>query len=143
VCIPAAKHADALVALKALVERDQAEVARRGGRQRTLLSWLQPDRILGAETLYDALAACRWPVIEDDERGNITELEFRGEKRGSEDELFAALAPFVEDGSEIRMVGEDGTIWRWLFRDGKVCRQEGRIVFDGSFTELPSDSTLR
>jgi hypothetical protein len=35
-----------------------------------------------------------------------------GTKLGWEDALFAALAPFAEEGSFVSVVGEDGRIWR-------------------------------
>ena len=57
-----------------------------------------------------------------DSDGNISELEFTGEKLGSDFELFQSIAPYVQDGSYIWMLGEDGSQWRWVFQSG-VCRE--------------------
>ena len=54
--------------------------------------------------------------------GNITEIEYVGEKLGRDFELFQKVAPFVRDGSFIEMYGEDGERWRWIFKNGK-CRE--------------------
>src|SRR5690606_21320852 len=61
-----------------------------------------------------ALDAWRW-VPEREATGDIVGLRFRGERLGDDRVLFEAIAPFVEPGSFIEMVGEDGAIWRWTF----------------------------
>ena len=53
-----------------------------------------------------------------DTDGNITELEFIGEKLGNDFEMFQSIAPYVQDGSYIWMIGEDGSQWRWVFQSG-------------------------
>lgn len=57
-----------------------------------------------------------------DSDGNITELEFIGEKLGNDFKVFQSIAHYVQDGSYIWMVGEDGSQWRWVFQSG-VCRE--------------------
>ena len=37
-------------------------------------------------------------------------------------EMFQSIAPYVQDGSYIWMIGEDGSQWRWVFQSG-VCRE--------------------
>lgn len=54
--------------------------------------------------------------------GNITELTFKGDKLGDDFEMFRSIAPYVQDGSYIWMMGEDGSQWRWVFQSG-VCRE--------------------
>jgi len=116
----------ALTAIKSLHGRETC-----GRSDEMHFMWINESAsFLNAATLDEALFAWRWPVTDVDEDGNIVELEFRGEKYGDEDLLFAAIAPFVEPNSEIRMAGEDGTLWRWLFADGKVQKEFGRLVFD-------------
>ena len=51
-----------------------------------------------------------------DSDGNITELEFIGEKLGSDFEMFQSIAPYVW------MIGEDGDQWHWVFQSG-VCKE--------------------
>ncbi len=45
--------------------------------------------------------------------------EFHGEKLGSDSVLWKKLACVVENDSEILCRGEDGSIWKYLFKDGK------------------------
>jgi len=61
----------------------------------------------------------------------ITGIYFNGEKfDGTEHEMFNSIAPFVEAGSYIEMLGEGGEIWRWVF-DGETCEEKAAtITFD-------------
>ena len=62
-------------------------------------------------------------LAELDDEGNIIDLNFNGDKLAyDEDTMFQAIAPYVEDGNFIEMVGEDGDRWRWVFKDGK-CKE--------------------
>ena len=38
--------------------------------------------------------------------------------------MFNCIATFVEDGSYIEMVGEDGDLWRWVFTNNNNCEWE-------------------
>lgn len=80
--------------------------------------WVTTDVVLNAKTLEEALVEIRYyPIFDND--GNIINVEFIGEKYGDEKIFFMALAPFVESGSYISFIGEDGDSWEWFF-DGKV-----------------------
>ena len=69
------------------------------------------------------------PEMDDD--GNIVGVEFVGEKISySEDTMFDAIAPYVEDGSFIEMTGEDGCMWRWVFKNGTCKEQRATITWD-------------
>jgi hypothetical protein len=97
-------------------------------------------RVLECATLEEALGAWRWIAITDDGPDGMTDavpgprnivgLEFIGEKLGDEDALFAALAPFVDEGSYVAVVGEDGRVWRWVFRGCRCYCQAGRLTYD-------------
>lgn len=65
--------------------------------------------------------------VDKDAEGNLDDIVFTGEKAGGEDELFDAIAPFVEAGSSISFYGEDGNIWQYCF-DGKQCRDESPLL---------------
>jgi hypothetical protein len=54
-----------------------------------------------------------------DQEGNITNVNFEGEKLNEDYLMFDGIAPVVKDGSYIEMLGEDGDRWRWCFKDGK------------------------
>jgi hypothetical protein len=92
-------------------------------------SWVNTERVLSAETLVDALYAWRWDASLDS-NGNIEGIYFLGEKAGSDDDLMEVIAPFVKCGSYIQMRGEEGEIWRWFFKGGKMYQQEAKIVWD-------------
>jgi hypothetical protein len=68
-----------------------------------------------------ALHAWRYEP-EVDELGDIVDVQFSGEKLGTEISFFKVIAPFVEPGSFIEMHGEDGSMWRWVF-DGTTCKE--------------------
>ena len=85
-------------------------------------SWIDLQDIEQAETLEELFHACRW-YVEKDKDDNINRIIFCGEKLGDDLLVFNCFAPFVEDGSYIEMVGEDGELWRWVF-DGEKCTEE-------------------
>ena len=66
-------------------------------------------------------------IPETDGKGNITDLDFTGEKLWDHDEMFKEIAPYVEDGSYIEMHGEDGSMWRWVFKNG-VCHEIDPVI---------------
>lgn len=65
--------------------------------------------------------------VDKDEKGNLDDIVFTGGRAGNEDELFEAIAPFVEAGSSVSFYGEDGSIWQYCF-DGKQCRNESPLL---------------
>jgi len=78
--------------------------------------------------------AWRWhPVFESEdpkEPGDITDIWFMGEKIRDDSYFFSLLAPYVESGSYLVMIGEDHEIWRWYFSGGECLEQEGEIYFN-------------
>lgn len=82
-------------------------------------SWVNTKTVLESNTLQEALKEIRYSPIYND-NGDITDVEFTGENRGDEDTFFVALAPYVEENSILRFVGENDETWSWIFRDGKV-----------------------
>ena len=75
-----------------------------------------------ARDLPTLIDAWRWiPEVAWD--GTITALTFRGTRMDQSHLLMAALGPFVEAGSFIRMRGEDGAVFQWTF-DGTMCHRE-------------------
>jgi hypothetical protein len=111
------KQAAALKSLKALAKSAK-------------LTWVTTEDILKAKTLAAAMEELRWPVDEDED-GNITSINFEGEKAGDEMKFFAAIAEHVDDGCFIEMHGEDGSRWRWVFSGGKVAEKSPSVSWDG------------
>lgn len=59
-----------------------------------------------------------------------SEIQFQGEKLGSEVELFNCLAPFVKAGSFIQMSGEEGDLWRYTFDGKKMIEKYAKISWE-------------
>jgi hypothetical protein len=99
------------------IAKDQFEPAKLALQGLGAHGWVQADDLVRAETLTEALKAWRW-YPDFDEKGDIVDLTFCGEKLGDDYILFLAIAPFVKDGSFVQMAGEDGDMWRWTFKNG-------------------------
>ena len=106
--------ARALEAIKLLAEKQEK------------YDWVDSSEFRNSPTLADALGKWRWDA-EINKDGDIDNICFRGQKIGSDEVLFNAIAPFVEDGSYIEMQGEDGVMWRWVFEDG-VCKEKNATI---------------
>lgn len=68
-----------------------------------------------------------------DQEDNVIDITFEGEKYREDEKMLNVLAPYVEKGSYIIMVGEDGSIWCWHF-DRERCESYNGVL---SFDELP------
>jgi hypothetical protein len=124
--------AAALKAVKALANDTSKMSGGRyegGQKKQAWYSWADTNTFANAKTLEDAMSEWRY-CPETDEDGNISNIYFEGEKIGDEAALFKALAPFVKSGSYIQMHGEDGSIWRWCFDDGKFDEKSARMVWE-------------
>jgi hypothetical protein len=64
----------------------------------------------------------RWDVCED-ENGNVNKIDFTGDKLGDDKILFDAIAPFVDEGSFIKIIGENNFVWTWFFNE-KICDEQ-------------------
>lgn len=62
--------------------------------------------------------------------GDVVNLIFEGEKIGQEDNLWDQIAPWVQDGSHLTCQGEDGDMWRWTWREGRLYTVEAQVVYD-------------
>lgn len=123
--VSVAKQLAALAAVK--------DLARKGTYR-----WVDNDEYFHARDLLQALEAWLWYATID-VHGNVTGLVFQGEKMGDEDILFAAIAPFVEPGSFIQMLGEEGERWRYCF-DGQAMRQKQAPAIDWDTVPFEAES---
>lgn len=73
--------------------------------------------------------------VQSDEHGNLSEIEFTGQKAGSEDKLFELVAPYVEAGSYISFAGEDNELFQYSF-NGKDCETVYPLLL---WPECPSE----
>lgn len=69
--------------------------------------------------LFEALEAFGW-IVEVAPDGSICTIGYESDKMGFEEEVLAAIAPWVDEGSFIEMVGEDSERWRWVFSQKSV-----------------------
>jgi hypothetical protein len=113
------KFDDALQAIKRLKGKETIKDS--SGRH---FSWVD-DNYAHAGTLKEALSAWRWEVSFDED-GNITRLDFDGQKMGDDEILLKAIAPHVESGM-LEFQGEEGERWRWVFKDGKLREQNSEF----------------
>lgn len=142
--IPANRKAEALAAIKALANDTQAmnggeySGGKYGGQKvNAWYSWVDTDEFANASTLKEAMQAWRWEIIQvpdnspvEAQADDVIGISFNGEKLGQDDVMLRAIAPFVEDGSYIQMQGEDGEIWRWVFRDGQLKEIQANIAWN-------------
>lgn len=92
-------------------------------------AWVDTEGVQSARTLEEALRAWRWMGTSEDS-GDISGIEFKGEKAGDDEILWSAIAPYVTSGSFIEMVGEEGERWRWKFDDGECREVIAKVVWD-------------
>jgi len=101
-----------------------------GKRMTSCFSWVDMVGLEGSTTLEAALEAWRWEAETSESTGDITTINFMGEKLGDDVTLFEALARYVESGSFIEMQGEDGALWRWCFDNGKFSEKGATISWE-------------
>lgn len=87
------------------------------------LSWTEYKRIqelAAGSDITGMFEELMWPV-EFDSEGNIVSMECAApdHKQGDEAGWMERIAPYVDSGSYIQVHGEDGDLWRWVFKDGK------------------------
>jgi hypothetical protein len=94
----------------------------------TDLGWVDSLAVLGSDTFPEALSACGWE-LDLDEGLSAVAIRFSGQKyAGDEVGVLEAIAPFVADDSWIEMSGEQGEIWRWVFKNGGVTEEDADIT---------------
>lgn len=92
-------------------------------------SWVDRDTVLKAETIEEALAEWRWDASLD-EAGDLYCVTFSGEKLGDDEDLWFNLAPYIEHGGFIEMLGEDDNRWRWVFWRGEMRTEYPTVIWE-------------
>jgi hypothetical protein len=93
------------------------------------IMWVDKSILINSESIEESFDEIRYPLTTDTNGDYIIDY-FSGEKLGDDTQIFMAIAPFVEDGSYIEMSGEDGTLWRWVFKNGKCEEKYPEIKWD-------------
>ena len=110
--IPANRVPDAQAAVQALNEREGV----------TQYRYHEEAAFLGSrEPIIKALWAWDYGV-EDCPDGSIRLTHFEGEKWRSDERLFDVLAPFLVEGAEIYITGEDHDRWAYRVQGGQLLR---------------------
>lgn len=95
------------------------------------LAWVEKG--FSHDTLSNVFDSLRYPVqFSQDESNNecISSIEFSGEKLGNDDFIWDTIAPFVTSGSYLEFLGEEGEMWRVIFKDGKWEEKSPQINWD-------------
>ena len=71
---------------------------------------------------------------EFDNDGNICGFIFEDEKPCDDHEFLCAVAPFVEKGSYIEVMGKNYTHWRWIFKNNQCYKVFPTIIWEGTST---------
>ncbi len=98
-------------------------------------SWMPADYHLKFKTLQEILYGIGFEIHED--KKGINALWYNN-KSGNEDIFLCALAPFIEDGSEIVWVGEDNEKWKHSFKYGKMYFHKSKVLYskEGKWVSL-------
>jgi hypothetical protein len=93
-------------------------------------AWVSPREVQEATSLKEAFLAWNWDAEVD--RTGVVCIHDDCEKLGDEDQLFQAIAPYVESGCYIEMSGEDGALWRYQFENGKFYNNNAMLDWECS-----------
>lgn len=94
------------------------------------LGFTSVSSILNAKNLKELLEELRYDSKYDSESGDLLIIEFTGDKYGNELTIWQVLAPFVENDTYIEYKGEDGDVWRHIFKNGKCKEVHPKIVWE-------------
>ena len=97
-----------------------------GGIVERWFSWVNMNELANAETLVEAFDAWRYVFTENEDGVSLD--YFNGEKLGDDDFLWGTMAPFIQDGGYITVIGEDDSFWRWKFNNGVYEEVELRLM---------------
>ncbi len=92
-------------------------------------SWMNGVDPAQWDSLKEAMDDWRYPIKLDSD-GNVVGINFNGGKLGDEEFMFETIAPFVEAGSALHMIGEDGDQWLWEFDGQKMSTKQGKVSFE-------------
>jgi hypothetical protein len=81
------------------------------------ISYVEKEDIEATNNLEDLFEVFGFEIDFDSTTGHLDTIDFVWEKLGEEMILLKQIAPYVEEGSYIQWVGEDGDIWRYVFRN--------------------------
>lgn len=90
-------------------------------------SWMSAHYHKNLKNLTEILEALGFTVTFD-EKGNLIDLSY-SDKTGNEDIFFCAIAPYIENDTEIVWNGEEGDKWKWSFQNGEMFTHSSKVMF--------------
>ena len=120
-CIIKKPHFEkALQSLRAVCNVGEMPVEDLSGKH---FSFVEPEEIMQAKNLEQALSAIRFSPVSDAE-GNICELHFTGEKQGDELMFGKSRSPYCERDSWLSCVLREGIVLQCTFDGNDVIYSE-------------------
>ena len=99
-------------------------------RGKEQVGWVRSSDINEHMGFIELAEEFRWDMHVNDE-GDVYDIWFTGEKIGEDIDLFLnSIAPYVLDESFISFSGEDGSQWRYFFKDKQMLDQTGTVTYD-------------
>lgn len=93
-----------------------------------LLRWCDEDEILESDTIEECFERLRYPLTEKENYYIIN--DFYGEKLGDEERIFNSIYKYIEKGSYLEYVGDDGDRFRLVFGDKKCEYKYPKLIWD-------------
>lgn len=120
------KALDAMIQLGDGSNNEDASGGRLGGKTRWF-AWMNLANPSEWSSIQRASRDWRYPM-DVDINGDVIGISFIGEKIGQEQLMFETIAPFVEAGSFLDFIGEDGAQWRLEFNGKTMLRRQGKPI---------------
>lgn len=92
-------------------------------------SWMNDTQIEDTDTVQNVFRHLGFDTENVDGGFKLTGYS---SKTGQEDLFLAVMAPFTKDGSYIEWRGEDGELWKFEVRNGRMFRSESEIIWTNS-----------
>lgn len=124
-----AESAESLATVREMPKKYHA--IKRGGSSNgdKWFSWMNDIEIETAESVEAVFNALGFETTKTE--GGFT-LNSYNSKTGQEDLFLAVMAPFTKDGSDIEWRGEDGALWKFEVRGGRMFRTDSEIIWTNS-----------
>lgn len=81
------------------------------------IAYVKKEDIEATNNLEELFEVFGFEIDFDKTTGHLDTIDFVWEKLGNDENLFKLIAPYIEKDSYIQWVGEDGDIWRYVFRN--------------------------
>lgn len=107
-----------------ILKRDHDSILRDAGKE-----WPERKKFTDIYELFRQFGLS----VDFDSDGNVDDMYYEFEKYYSEDieALFKVISPYVQDGSYIKFMGEDESMWAFYFDGIDFKEYRGEIIYPG------------